>query len=54
MLGKLEQIRNLGLQKIEEAKSIIELQETTKSLMGKKSELTEVLKNMSSLTNDEK
>lgn len=54
MLEKLEQIRNLGLQKIEETKTIIELQEITKSLMGKKSELTEVLKNMSSLTNDEK
>ena len=47
MLKKLEKIRNLGLQKIEEAKTISELQEITKSLMGKKSELTEVLKNMS-------
>ena len=54
MLEKLEQIRNLGLQKIEETKTIIELQEITKSLMGKKSELTEILKNISSLTNDEK
>lgn len=54
MLKKLEKIRNLGLQKIEEAKTISELQEITKSLMGKKSELTEVLKNMSFLANEEK
>ena len=54
MLNKLEKIRNLGLQKIEEAKTISELQEITKSLMGKKSELTEVLKNMSFLANEEK
>ena len=54
MLKKLEKIRNLGLQKIEEAKTISELQEITKSLMGKKSELTEVLKKMSFLANEEK
>ena len=54
MLKKLEKIRNLGLQKIEEAKTISELQEITKSLMGKKSELTEILKNMSFLANEEK
>ena len=54
MLKNLEKIRNLGLQKIEEAKTISELQEITKSLMGKKSELTEVLKNMSFLANEEK
>ena len=54
MLKKLEKIRNLGLQTIEEAKTISELQEITKSLMGKKSELTEVLKNMSFLANEEK
>ena len=54
MLKKLEKIRNLGLQKIEEAKTISELQEITKSLMGKKIELTEVLKNMSFLANEEK
>lgn len=50
MKEKLEEIRNSGLKKIKESKNTEELQEITKQLMGKKSELTNILKSMSDLT----
>ncbi len=50
MKEKLEEIRNTGLKKIESASSIEELQEIRKDLTGKKSELSEVLKSLGSLS----
>ena len=52
MKEKLESIRENGLKKLENVKSLKELEEVNKELTGKKSELTEVLKNMGSLTSD--
>ena len=49
MKEKLEEIRKLGLEKIENAKSVEELQEVRKELTGKKSDLSEVLKTLGSL-----
>lgn len=54
MKEKLEQIKNNSLLKINECKSVSELQDVIKEITGKKSELTEIMKNMSSLSNDEK
>ena len=54
MKEKLEQIKNNGLKSIEEAKTIEELAEVRKDLTGKKSGLAEVLKTMSSLSNEER
>lgn len=54
MKEKLEEILNKGLKQIEETKSIEELQETRKSLTGKKSELSEVLKTLGSLSPEER
>ena len=54
MKEKLEQIKNNGLKKIKEAKNVSELEEVRKELTGKKSELSEVLKSMSSLSPEEK
>lgn len=54
MKEKLEQIKENGLKKIEDAKTIEELAEVRKDLTGKKSELAEVLKKMGSLTPDER
>ncbi len=54
MKEKLEEIKSKGLKKITEAKSISELEEVKKELTGKKSELSEVLKLMSSLSSEEK
>ncbi len=54
MKERLEEIQKNGLKRIEEAKSSEEVQELRKDLMGKKSDLSEVLKSMSSLSNDEK
>jgi len=49
MKEKLEEIRKLGLEKIENAKSVDELQEVRKELTGKKSDLSDVLKTLGSL-----
>ncbi len=50
MKEKLDSIREIGLRKLESAGSIRELEEVYKELTGKKSELTEILKNMGTLT----
>lgn len=50
MKEKLDSIREIGLKKLESAGSIRELEEVYKELTGKKSELTEILKNMGTLT----
>lgn len=50
MKEKLDSIREIGLEKLESAGSIRELEEVYKELTGKKSELTEILKNMGTLT----
>lgn len=50
MKEKLDSIREIGLEKLESASSIRELEEVYKELTGKKSELTEILKNMGTLT----
>ncbi len=54
MKEKLELIKEKGLNQIEEAKTLEELQEVRKELTGKKSELSEVLKQMGSLTPEER
>ena len=54
MKSKLEGIKEKGLKKISEAKTVDELQEIKKDLTGKKSDLAEVLKNMGSLSGDER
>ena len=54
MKEKLENIKKSGLDKIENAKNISELEEVRKELMGKKSDLSEVLKSMGSLSNEDK
>lgn len=50
MKEKLDSIREVGLKKLESASSLRELEEVYKELTGKKSELTEILKNMGTLT----
>ena len=50
MKEKLDSIREIGLERLESAGSIRELEEVYKELTGKKSELTEILKNMGTLT----
>lgn len=50
MKEKLDSIREIGLEKLESAGSIRELEEVYKELTGKKSKLTEILKNMGTLT----
>lgn len=50
MKEKLDSIREVGLKKLESASSLRELEEVYKELTGKKSELTEILKNMGKLT----
>ena len=52
MKEKLVQIRKQGLEKIESIKTIEELQDVRKSLTGKKSELSEVLKSLGSLPDE--
>ena len=52
MKEKLEQIKENSLNKINECKSVTELQEVMKELTGKKSELTEIMKSMGSLGPD--
>lgn len=45
MLERLEEIKKQGLEKINSAKSSKELEEIRRELLGKKSPLTEVIKN---------
>lgn len=52
MKERLEEIRNRGLKRIEEAIRVEELQEIRRELTGKKSELSEVLKSLGSLSAD--
>lgn len=52
MKERLEEIRNRGLKRIEEAIRVEELQEIRRELTGKKSELSEVLKSLGSLSTD--
>ena len=54
MKEKLEEIKIKGLEKIENIKSLTELEQVRKDLTGKKSELSMVLKSMSDLSSDEK
>ena len=54
MKERLEQIKKSGLEKIENAKNVSELEQIRKDLLGKKSELSEVLKSMSSLSIEDK
>ena len=49
MLEKLEEIQNIGLEKIKNTNTTKELEEIRRELLGKKSMLTEVLKSLSSL-----
>ena len=50
MKEKLEEIRSKGLKKIEEVKKLEDLQEISREITGKKSELTEDLKSLSELS----
>ena len=54
MKERLEEIKTSGLEKIEEVKNISELEEVRKELTGKKSELSEGLKSISSLSPEDK
>lgn len=54
MKEKLEEIKKEGLKKIEHSSHVTELEEIRKELMGKKSELSQVLKSMSTLSDEEK
>ena len=54
MQKRLEEISQKGLAQIESVKNIEELQEVRKNLTGKKSELSEVLKTLGSLSPNEK
>lgn len=50
MKERLEEIRLMGLKKIEDCKSVEELNEIRRELLGKKSDLSEVLKSLGSLS----
>ena len=54
MKEKLEQIKENSLRKINESKTINELQEVMKELTSKKSELTEIMKTLGSLGPEER
>lgn len=54
MKERLEEIKTKGLERIENIKDITELEQVRKDLIGKKSELSKVLKSMSDLSSDEK
>lgn len=54
MIEKLESIGALGLERINNAKSLEELEEIKRELTGKKSDLTEVLKSLGSLDAEER
>ena len=49
MKERLEEIRKCGIEKIENVKTTEELEEVRRDLLGKKSELSEVLKTLGSL-----
>lgn len=51
---KVRKIREIGLEKIDATKTIQELEDVRKDLMGKKSELADVMKNMGSLALEDK
>lgn len=54
MKERLEEIQKVGLEKINNSKSVEELQEVRKDLTGKKSALSEVLKTLGSLSPEER
>ena len=54
MKERLEEIKTKGLEKINSVKSITELEEVRKEMTGKKSDLSEILKTMSTLSNEDK
>lgn len=54
MKEKLEKIKQNGLEKIQKATNTQELENAKKDLMGKKSELNEILRSLGSLSPDEK
>ena len=54
MKEKLENIKKTGIEKIEKTANLLELEEVRKELIGKKSELSDVLKSMGSLSIEEK
>ncbi len=54
MKEKLEEIKSKGLEMLESTKTLEKLEEIKKELMGKKSSLAEISKNMASLNADEK
>lgn len=54
MKEKLEEIKLKGIDQIENVKDAIQLENVKKVLMGKKSELTEILKTIGSLSPEEK
>lgn len=54
MLEKLESLRINGIKEIAKAKTIGELQEVRKNLMGKKGQLTEILKELGKISPEER
>lgn len=54
MEERLEEIKKKGLEKINQIKAIEEVQEITRELTGKKSELNDILRTMGSLSDDMK
>ena len=54
MLEKLEKVKEEGLRRIKEAKDSVILEEIRKDLTGKKSALSEVLKNLGKETAETK
>lgn len=54
MIEKLEEIKNNSLKQIEEVETVEGLQELSKEIMGKKSNLAEVLKSLGSLEPEER
>ena len=54
MKEKLEEIKSIGLEKINNSKTLEELEEVRKELTGKKSPLADVTKNMGSLSPEDK
>ena len=54
MKEKLQQIRERALQEIHESKELGRLNEVRDNILGKKGELTAVLRNMKDLSNEER
>ena len=54
MKEKLEQIRNMAKQKAEEIKNMQELNDLKVKMLGKKGELTEILRGMKDLSPEER